>query len=441
MQISVETTEGLERRLTIVVPANQVDEQVDNRLKESLKSMRLPGFRPGKAPLRVARQKYGAGVRQEVVEEVVRNSFVEAVQQEDLKPAGMPTIEQKQNKMGKDLKFIATFEIYPDLKLADCSGLTIEKPVSEVADSDVDTMVETLREQQASWQAVERKAKDGDQVNIDFVGTRDGEAFAGGSGEKTPLVLGSNSMIPGFEAGLVGKKAGDKVTLELTFPEDYHSEDLKGAAVSFEVTINSVNEKFLPEMDEDFFKSFGVDDGTEESFRAEIKQNMGRELQQAIKNRVKTQVMDHILEVNKEVMVPQVLIDGEIDELRQQAFSRFGGNMPGMDASLLPKELFQEQAERRVSLGLLLSEVIAQNELKADKEKVNAAIEEIASTYQDKDEVIEYYKSNPEQRRSIEAMVLEDLVVEHILSLGTVTDKPTSYADVMKPPAAEAAEE
>jgi len=252
--------------------------------------------------------------------------------------------------------------------------------------------------------------------------------------------LGSNSMIPGFEAGLVGKQAGDEVTLELTFPEDYHAEDLKGADVSFAVTINSVSEKSLPEVNEDFFKGFGVDDGTEESFRAEIKQNMARELNQAIKNRVKTRVMDHLLEVNKEVKVPQVLIDGEIDELRQQAFSRFGGNMPGMDASLLPKELFEEQAIRRVSLGLLLSEVIAQNELKADNDKIDAAIEEIASTYQDKDEVVEYYKSNPEQRRSIEAMVLEDLVVEHILSLGSVTEKPSSYTDVMKPPAEQEAE-
>ena len=312
MQVSIETTSGLERRLTVGVPAERVESEVNNRLQKAAKNIRLDGFRPGKVPMKVIRQRFGAGVRQEVLGEVMSQSFHEAVSQENLRPAGQPSIEPKTLEEGKDLEFIATFEVFPDIDLADMDGFEVSRPAAEVNDADIDNMIEIFRKQQGSWETVERGAVDGDKVVVDYAGTRDGGAFEGGSAESSELVLGSNRMIPGFEAGIEGMKAGEEKTLALTFPEDYHSEELKGAAVEFKIELHSVSEQVLAPLDEELFQKYGVEEGSEDQFRQEIAENMQRELGTAVKNRVKQQVMDAIYEAHASQEVPRALIDNEI---------------------------------------------------------------------------------------------------------------------------------
>jgi len=441
MQVSIETTSGLERRLTVGIPAARVEDEVTKRLKQAAKTVRLNGFRQGKVPLKVVKQRFGAGVRQEVLGEVMSQSFYEAVQQEEVKPAGQPSIEPKEMGEGKDIEFVATFEVYPEVTLGSFDNYEITKLNAEVGDSDVDTMIETLRKQQASWEAVEREAADGDQVNIDYVGTKDGEEFEGGKADGQNLVLGSNSMIPGFEDGVVGLKAGEEKTLSLTFPEDYHAEELKGAAVEFAVKVNTVSEQKLAELDDEFFAKYGVEEGGEEKFREEVKSNMGRELKNAAKTKVKNQVMDQLISAH-ELELPSALVAGEIETLRNQMMQQFGGAQQNFDAkSLLPDDMFKEQAERRVALGLIVGEVIKASDIKADGDRVREMIEEMASTYQEPEEVINYYYNNQQLLASVESAVLEDQVVEHILENAQVTEKDSTYEEVIKPEAPAAAEE
>jgi len=278
MQVSIETTSGLERRLTIGVPAEQIDSRADERLKEAAKTIRINGFRKGKAPLKVIRRHYGEGVRQEILGDVINHSLQEAFVKQEVQPAGQPHVEIEQFESGKDLQFTATFEVYPDVTLAEFEGFSVEKITAEINASNVDTMIESLREQQAEFNVVERAAENGDQVNINFVGTKDGEEFAGGKADEQDLILGSNSMIPGFEEGVVGMKAGEEKTLSLSFPEDYQAEELKGAAVEFVVSLNSTSEKVLPEVNGELLKKFGAEHGDMEKFRADIEKNMHREL-------------------------------------------------------------------------------------------------------------------------------------------------------------------
>ena len=383
MQVSIETTSGLERRLTVGVPAEQIDSRADERLKEAAKNIRINGFRKGKAPLKVIKKQYGEGVRQEILGDVINTSLQSAFEQEKVQPAGQPKIEITQFESGKDLEYAAVFEVYPEVALASFDNFSVEKLAADITEADIDKMVESLREQQASLTVVEREAADGDSVNIDYLGTKDGEEFAGGKAEKQDLVLGSNSMIPGFEDGVVGLSAGDKKTLSLSFPEDYHAEELKGAAVEFAVTVNSVSEKVLPEVNEELLKKFGADHGDLVKFREDIKKNMVRELATAVKNKVKTSVMDQLLEANA-VELPKALIASETDALRDQMMQQFGGMQQNKDLdlkSLLPDDMFKEQADRRVGLGLLLSEVVKENKLSVDADKVRVAIEELAASY------------------------------------------------------------
>ncbi|MCB1703381.1 MAG: trigger factor [Halioglobus sp.] len=433
MRVSIETTSSLERRLTVGVPAERVDGEVDVRLQKAAQNVRLPGFRPGKVPMKVMRQRFGAGIRQEVVGEVVNESFREAVIQEKLRPAGQPSIEPKNLEQGKELQYVATFEVFPDVELLEMKGFAVEKPVAEVTAADIDTMVETLRKQQGSWNVVERAAALNDKVNIDYAGTRDGEAFEGGSAEGTDLELGSGRMIPGFEDGIVGMTAGEERTLSLSFPEDYHNEELKGAAVEFKVKLNAVQEQVPAELNEEFFAKFGVNEGGEEQFRKEIADNMARELKNAVEGKVKQQVMDAVLETHKALEVPKALIDQEINGLRNQMFQQYGG-MANQDLdlkSLLPDSMFEENAERRVKLGLVLAEFIEQHALKADGDKVRQAVEEMASTYQDPQEVIDYYYSNQQQLAAVESKVLEDQVVEKLLESANIVEKECGYQDAI----------
>lgn len=432
MQVSIETTSGLERRLTVGVPAAEVDREVDSRLQKAARNVRLPGFRPGKVPMRVMRQRFGTGVRQEVLGEVMSRSFQQAVVQENLRPAGQPSIEPRSLEAGRDLEYVATFEVFPEVEVAEMRGFAVSRPVAEVTDADVDNIIEVFRKQQGSWDEVERAAQTGDRVNIDYTGTRDGEAFEGGSAEGSELELGSGRMIPGFEDGIVGMQAGEEKTLELSFPDDYHSEELRGAKVNFQIKLNSIKALTPAPLDEQLFRTYGVEDGSEEQFRKEVAENMNRELKNAVLNRVKQQVMDAVLAAHQALEVPRALIAQEVDALRRQMFQQFGQAPKDLDLrSLLPDDMFAENAERRVRLGLLLAEMIRKFELKAEPEKVRATIEELASTYQDPEEVVSWYYGNQDQLAAIESRVLEDSVVERLLQDAEVTEEPCSYQDAI----------
>jgi trigger factor len=434
MQVSIETTSGLERRLTVGVPAERIESEIDTRLQKAAGNVRLPGFRPGKVPMKIMRQRFGPGVRQEVLGEVMNQSFQEAVVQEKLRPAGQPSIEPKTLEAGKDLEYIATFEVFPEVDVVEIKGFEVEKPVAEVTEQDVDNIIEVFRKQQGSWEVVERAAADGDKVNIDYTGTRDGEDFEGGSAAASDLELGSGRMIPGFEDGVAGMVAAQEKTLQLSFPEDYHSEELKGAAVEFKVTLNTVQEMSPAELNEELFAKYGVEEGGLEEFRAEVSQNMTRELKNAVESKVKQQVMEAVSEAHESVEVPRALVEREVEVMRNQMFQQFGGAGAAQDLdlkSMLPDDMFTENAERRVKLGLVLAELVSKLELKVDADKVRATIEEMASTYQDPDEVINYYYSNQEQLASVESKVLEDQMVEKLLDNAQIVEKECSYQEAL----------
>lgn len=431
MQVSVETTEGLERKLTIAIPGDRVDTAVNARLQEAAQTIRLNGFRQGKVPLKVVKNKFGKGVRQEVVGELMNQTYFEAIAQESLKPAGQPRIEPTSMDEGKDVEFVAVFEVYPEIELPDFAAIKAERLVAEVSDDDIDEMIETLRKQRQTWVPVERAAADGDMVNIDYVGKKEGEEFQGGKAAGQNLVLGSERMIPGFEDGVIGKSAGEDFTLQLKFPDDYHSEELAGAEVEFELTLNAVSEQSLPEVNEDFFKSFGVEEGGMEAFREEVSNNMQREMKNASRNKLKTTLMDALIS-DLEVAIPAALMSNEIHQLKHQTVQQMGGGQ-GFDPHSMPDDLFREQAKRRVTLGLILGEVISQQSIQADAEKVRDAVEEIAATYESPEEVVKWYYSNEEQLQGIESSVIEDQVFDYIIEQAQVSDKEVSYQDVIKP--------
>jgi trigger factor len=433
MQVSIETTSGLERRLTVGVPAERIESEVNNRLQKAAGNVRLAGFRPGKVPMKVMRQRFGAGVRQEVLGEVMSQSFQEAVIQEKLRPAGQPSIEPRNLEAGKDLEYVATFEVFPEVEVVELKDFSVEKPVAEVTDADVDNIIEVFRKQQGSWEPVERAAAEGDQVNIDYRGTRDGVEFVGGSATGSDLGLGSGRMIPGFEDGIIGMLAGEEKTLQLSFPDDYHNEELKGAAVEFRVKLNKVRQLVPAELDEELFAKYGVEDGGLDKFRSEVRQNMARELKNAVQGKVKQQVMDAVAQAHQSLEVPRALVRREMDAMRNQMFQQFGGaGGQNLDLkSLLPDDMFRENAERRVKLGLVLAELVEKFALKVDAGKVREIIEEMTSTYQDPEEVINWYYSNQEQLSSVQSRVLEDQMVEKLLGNAHVVEKACTYQEAL----------
>jgi len=431
MQVSIESSTGLERQLKIGVPADRIEKEVTERLQKATKTVKIAGFRKGKVPLKVVKQQYGKGVRQEVVGEVVNSSFYEAIKQEDLQPVGQPRIDDVTDIEGQDLEYLAVFEVYPEVALADISKVAIARPVTDLNDSDVETMIEVLRNQQASFDVAEKAAESGDQVNIDYVGTQKKVEFPGGSAEGQDLILGSDSMIPGFEDGLVGVSAGDETVLKLKFPKDYHAEELKGKAVQFAVKVNSVAAKQMPEMNDEFFKLYGVSEGGEEKFREDVRNNMERELRNAIRNKVKNRVMDQLFDLNK-VELPKALVANEITQLKQQMIQQFGGGQQ-FDPSMLPDDMFTAKAERRAALGVIVSEVVKVEELTPDEDRVRERVNEIASTYDQPKEVVDYYYSQQELLSSVEAVVLEDQVTELVLSKAKVSEEALSYEEAIKP--------
>jgi trigger factor len=429
MQVSVEATSALERRMTVEVPEERIDGEVKNRLQRLSRTAKVKGFRPGKVPLKVVAQQYGKQVRDEVVGEVIQATYFEAINQEKLQPAGMPSVEPTVNEEGKSLQYTATFEVMPEVELADISGAKLEKVTAEVTDADLDEMIENLRKQRTEWKQVKRKSKKGDRLNIDFTGTIDGEEFSGNSGQNVPLVLGSGRMIEGFEKGLTGAKAGEEHTLDLQFPEDYGHKEVAGKPVQFQVKVNSVEAPELPEVDEEFAKGFGIGDGSLEALRTEVRQNMERELAQAVSTKNKQAVMDTLMELNT-VEVPQALIDNEAEHLKQQMMQQMY-TPEGKSGADLDASLFKGQAERRVILGMLVSEAIKANELKVDEDKIKAKVEEIAATYEKPEEVVNWYMADKSRLSQIENLLLEDEVVDWVFSKADVSESKSSFKDLM----------
>jgi trigger factor len=432
MQVSVDTPKGLKRRLTITVPAESVDSAVKSRLQQLAKTQRINGFRPGKVPVTVIQKRYGQAVRQEIAGEVMQRNFYEAIIQEKITPAGMPAFEMKTDVDGQDLEFVAAFEVYPEVVVKNAEKIKVEKPVVEISDKDLSDMMDTLRKQHASWKEVKRKAKKDDRVTVDFVGTIDGEEFEGGKSEDFSLEMGKDRMIPGFEKPIVGNKTGDEVIADVTFPEDYHADKLKGKAAQFTINIKKVEQLDLPKVDEGFAKLFGIEDGNIESLNTEVRSNMQRELDQTLKATVKEQVIVGLLE-NNPIDLPKALVEQEINALREQAKQRFsqqqGANMDNMPE--LPADLFEENARKRASIGLLLNEVIKTNELKVDQAKVDGLIATAASAYEDPSEVIEYYKANDELMQQMNNVALEEQAVELLLENAKVTEVKTAFDEIM----------
>jgi len=431
MQVSVESGEGLTKKLLVNLPAERVDAVVDAKLKETARTIRLDGFRPGKVPVRVVRQRFGAQIRQDAYGELIRSSFYEAAEQENLKPVGEPSIELREDEADGGLAYTATFEVMPEIELADFSAMEIKRPVAEVTDADVDEMIRKLREQRTEWIDVERPAQEGDRVTVDFKGYIDGEAFEGGSAEEVPLVLGSGTMIPGFEEGLIGAKAGDEVKLELKFPDDYRVEHLAGKEATFDVTVKSVAEPKLPEVDEEFVKSLGVEDGTEESLRKEVRENMERELKQKMKSRTKERVMEALLEAH-DIQVPAAMVQREAEALKQQTQQEMAQS--GQQSAVeLPASIFEPQAERRIKLGLIVGEIIRGNEIQVDQARVDEAIAEQAATFEEPQEIIDWYANNPQARSAVENVVMEDQAVDWILEQAKVEEENLSFDELVNP--------
>ena len=428
MQVSVETTQGLGRRVTITVPAADIQKAVDSELKKAAKTVRIDGFRKGHVPMSMVKQRYGMSVLNDVLGDLMQRNFINAIIENKVNPVGAPDYKPEQYKEGEDFVYSVEFEVFPEIELKDLESIEVVKPIVTVKDEDVDNMLETLRKQQAEWKDKEGEVAAEDRVTVDFNGSIDGEEFEGGKAEDFVLAMGQGRMIPGFEEGLIGHKAGEEFTIDVTFPEDYHAENLKGKKAQFAINLKKVEERELPELTEEFIKRFGIADGSVDGLRAEVRKNMERELKNAIRTRVKSQVIDGLVKAN-EVDVPAAAVDSEIEVLQRQAAQRFGGDEK--QALQLPRELFEEQAKRRVIVGLLLGEVINSNELKAEDERVKALIDEMASAYEDPSEVVEFYNKNEQLMNNIRNLALEEQAVEKILATAKVTEKETNFTELM----------
>lgn len=425
MQVSVEAGEGLERKVTVQVPAETVELEVNNRLNSLKNTVRIDGFRPGKVPLKVIRQKYSGTILQEVAGELMQSTFREALTQENLNPAGDPQIKAEDLILGQVMEYTATFEVYPKVELAPVADLSIERIDASVEGADVDNMIDVLRKQKMDWQEVDRASADEDRITIDFVGSVDGEKFDGGTANDMPMVLGAGQMIPGFEEKLAGLKAGEETTFKVNFPDDYAAKDLAGKEAEFAVTIKKVEVPKLPEINEDFTKAFGVESGDVEQLKSEIKANMERELGRRLRTLLKEKVMDALISANP-VDVPSAVVAQEAETLKKQTEVQ----APGSDRTL---DSFMDDAKRRVKLGLVLAEVAKISALNINADMVKARIAEMAKDYDDADEFIRYYMSNQELLRGVETLVMEDAVVDWVAEQATVTAVNSGFDEVMNP--------
>ena len=427
MMVSVETTGALERRMTVQIPAERVENEVAQRLKKVGKTAKLKGFRPGKIPAKVIRKRYGGQVRQEVLSDVLNQSFGEAIAKEQLRPAGGPKIESTQAEEGQDLEYTAVFEVYPEIQLTGLDNIKISKPRVDIGEEDLDRMIESLRKQRETWETVERAAGNGDRVTIDFAGTIGGEPFEGGEGSDVNVVLGADGMLADFEKGLHGLDAGKSKTIKVKFPKDYGSEELAGKKAQFEVQASKVEQSILPEVDDEFVAAFGVTEGGIEALRREVSENMQRELDQKVQNDLKAQVLDHLIEKNP-IDLPGALVEAEIDALWQDSARRLGIQQ---ETAGVPREAFEKPARRRVSLGLLVGELIRTQEVEVDRNLVDQRLTDMVSTYDDPEAILNMYRSSPEMLQRIEMMVLEDQVVNGLIEQAEVKEKDHPFAKYM----------
>jgi trigger factor len=439
MQVSVETPGGLQRRMKVEVPADRLEQAVQQRLQQWSRKAKLPGFRPGKVPLKVLEQQFGEQARQEAMSDIVQATYVEALQQTSLSPAGNPKIEFDSLLAGQPLSYTATFEVYPEIQLKGLDGLKVEKPVAEVGEADIARMVENLREQRKAYVPVERAAAAGDQVNIDFSGTVNGEPFAGNSGQDVPVVIGSGRFLKPMEDGLIGRKAGEDCEISVDFPADYPAETLKGRQALFKVKVRQVAEPRLPELNDEFFQAVGVKEGGLPALQAKIRESLARERDRAVRNRVKQQVLEGLLAANS-IELPQALVAQELGRMRHEALHRLPPQIqkdikehPEKAANLFPDDLVQESARKRVALGLLIAEVIRARRIQLDPARVEQRLQDMAGDYERADEVLQYYRANREIMQGIEAMVMEEQVVESLLAGAKVTEKTMGLDALMSP--------
>jgi trigger factor len=427
VQVSLENGSGLERRMRVQVPAGRIEEEVEARLATAGKTAKLKGFRPGKVPAHVIRQRFGMQIRQEVLQDVVQSSYSEAIVQQKLRPAGSPRIEPDATMTGHDLAYTAVFEVYPEFKVAGVDSLAVEKPETDITDADVEATLERLRRQKGEWKPVEREAGTGDRVTIDFTGTRDGEVIEGGKADNVAIVIGDGRMIPDFEAGLVGTRAGAKKTFPVTFPSDYHEESLRGARVSFEVSVHEVAELGLPALDADFIKGYGVATGEMADFRRLVRENLEREVAAKIQAEVRRQVMEHLLAANA-IEVPAVMVTREAAGLQAESMRNLGlrdvKDAPAVKA-------YEEVARRRVRLGLIMGAVIREHDIRVEPARVEQKLDELARPYENPSEVRRLYQQNAELMAQIENSVMEEQVMLWLSDRARVNPKRQTFAELM----------
>ena len=432
MQANLETLGALERKLSVALPTAEIDSEVESRLKRLSRTVRMHGFRPGKVPMKVIAQQYGLQVKQEVLGDAMQKSFGEAVRNQNLRVAGYPRFDPQPLPQGAaEFHYSATFEIYPEVKVGDLSGSTIERPALDVSEAHVDRTIEIMRKQRARHEPVEREARNDDRVTIDFRGTIDGAEFQGSSATGQAAILGAGRLLPDFESNIAGLKAGDAKTFDVRFPDDYHGREVAGKTARFEVTVKQVAEPRLLEVDADFAKSLGVQDGDLGKMRAEVRANLEREVKAKLKTRTKDQVMQALLDVTR-IEPPKSLVQMEARRLQAGARQELAARgVKVTDETPLPADIFEKQAERRVVIGLILGELMKSHNLHPRPEQVRALVEEQAQSYERPQEVVKWFYAEPERLREIEAGVAEDNIVEWALGVAKVTDKPVDFDELI----------
>jgi trigger factor len=431
MQQAVQNTPSpLERNITVSVPVAQIEAEINARLKKLARTARMQGFRPGHVPMKIVERQYGYQVRQEVVSDTVQRSFADAVKDQNYRVAGYPRFQPAQAAEGADkLEYTATFEVYPEVAVGDVSSRKVERPVTPVTDANVEKTLETLRKQRAKYEPVERAAREGDMVNVDFEGLIAGQPFEGNKASNFTIVLGEKRMLPAFEDAIVGMAKGESKTFPVTFPQDYH-ENLKGKTADFTVTVNQVAEPKLPALDSEFAKSLGVESGDVEQLKREVRQNMEKEVAKRIKQRVKEQVMDALHDAAS-FEVPRALLDAEIERMQQQALEDLKQRGMTTDNLTLPPDLFTERAKRRIKVGLLVAELVKKHQLQAKPEQVRKVIEDHAESFEQPDQLVRWYYQDASRLAEVEALVMEDNVVEWALGNMKVEDKPVDFDELM----------
>lgn len=431
MQASIETLSTLERRLKVAVPMEQINTEVESRLKRLQRTAKLHGFRPGKVPFKVVEQQYGPQVRQEVLGDTVEKTFGEAVREKNLRVAGFPRIETAPGPQASTaFEFTATFEVFPDVVVGDFAQVALERPVVEVTDAEVDKTIEVLRKQRTEYSTVDRPASSGDVVVIDYVGQIEGVPFDGGSAKGQAVVLGEGRLLPQFEGNLTGMSAGETRTFEITFPADYHGQDVAGKNASFDVTLHRVQEPKVPAVDAEFARALGIADGDLQKMREDIRANLEREVRRRVQARVKDLVLKALMD-NAQLEVPKTLIEMEIDRLMAGTTESLKARGMGNQAGNMPRDVFEQEARRRVTIGLVLAEVVRKEQIKAEPEQIKAVVEDYAQSYETPEEVVRWYFQSPERIREVESVVVENNVVEWLLARAQVTDKPTPFEDLM----------